>query len=49
MLSMWLNNTLMEACRGPASLPFAPGKNGRVRAKLVDDWGIKCLRILEIA
>jgi adenine-specific DNA-methyltransferase len=31
------------------SLPFAPGKNGRVAVKIVDDRGIESLKILEIA
>jgi adenine-specific DNA-methyltransferase len=30
------------------SLPFAPGKHGRVAVKIVDDRGIESLKILEL-
>jgi adenine-specific DNA-methyltransferase len=39
----------MQAYYGTVSLPFAPGKNGRVAVKIVDDRGIESLKILEIA
>jgi hypothetical protein len=31
------------------SPPFEKGKLGRVAVKLVDDWGIECLRIVEVS
>jgi adenine-specific DNA-methyltransferase len=44
-----IEETLIEAYRGTVSLPFAPGKHGRVAVKIVDDRGIESLKILEIA
>jgi adenine-specific DNA-methyltransferase len=44
-----IDETLIEAYRGTVSLPFAPGKHGRVAVKIVDDRGIESLKILEIA
>lgn len=43
-----IDETLIEAYRGTVSLPFAPGKHGRVAVKIVDDRGIESLKILEI-
>ena len=39
---------LIEAYRGTVSLPFAPGKHGRVAVKIVDDRGVESLRVLEV-
>jgi adenine-specific DNA-methyltransferase len=44
-----IDGTLIEAYRGTVSLPFAPGKQGRVAVKIVDDRGIESLKILELA
>jgi adenine-specific DNA-methyltransferase len=44
-----IDEELIEAYRGTVSLPFAPGKHGRVAVKIVDDRGIESLKILEIA
>jgi adenine-specific DNA-methyltransferase len=44
-----IDETLIEAYRGTVSLPFAPGKHGRVAVKIVDDRGIESLKILEVA
>ena len=44
-----IDETLIEAYRGTVSLPFPPGKHGRVAVKIVDDRGIESLKILEIA
>ncbi len=44
-----IDETAIEAYRGTVSLPFAPGKHGRVAVKIVDDRGIESLKILEIA
>jgi hypothetical protein len=43
-----IDETLIEACRGTVSLPFAPGKHARVAVKIVDDRGIESLKILEL-
>jgi adenine-specific DNA-methyltransferase len=43
-----IDEALIEAYRGTVSLPFAPGKHGRVAVKIVDDRGIESLKILEI-
>ena len=43
-----IDETAIEAYRGTVSLPFAPGKHGRVAVKIVDDRGIESLKILEI-
>ena len=43
-----IDETLIEANRGTVSLPFAPGKHGRVAVKIVDDRGIESLKILQI-
>jgi len=44
-----IDETLIEAYRDTVSLPFAPGKHGRVAVKIVDDRGIESLKILEIS
>ncbi len=43
-----VDETLIEAYRGTVSIPFAPGKHGRVAVKIVDDRGIESLKIIEI-
>ena len=43
-----IDETLIEAYRGTVSLPFAPGKHGRVAVKIVDDRGIESLTILNL-
>jgi adenine-specific DNA-methyltransferase len=43
-----IDEEAMRAYYGTVSLPFAPGKNGRVAVKIVDDRGIESLKILEI-
>jgi len=44
-----IDEDAIEAYRGTVSLPFAPGKHGRVAVKIVDDRGIESLKVLEIA
>jgi adenine-specific DNA-methyltransferase len=44
-----IDEEAIQAYYGTVSLPFAPGKNGRVAVKIVDDRGIESLKILEIA
>ena len=39
---------MIEAYRGTVSLPFDPGKHGRVAVKIVDDRGVESLRVLEV-
>ncbi|TVQ53256.1 MAG: hypothetical protein EA377_08490, partial [Phycisphaerales bacterium] len=39
---------LIEQYRGTVSLPFEPGKHGRVAVKIVDDRGIESLRVVEL-
>jgi adenine-specific DNA-methyltransferase len=43
-----IDENLIESYRGTVSLPFPPGKHGRVAVKIVDDRGIESLKILEI-
>jgi len=43
-----INEELIEAYRGTVSLPFEPGDNRRIAAKIVDDRGIESLRIVEV-
>jgi adenine-specific DNA-methyltransferase len=43
-----IHKTLIEAYCGTVSLPFAPGKHGRVPVKIVDDRGIESLKIIEL-
>ena len=44
-----IDEEAMQAYYGTVSLPFAPGKNGRVAVKIVDDRGIESLKILELS
>ena len=43
-----IDEDMIEAYRGTLSLPFEPGKNGRVAVKIVDDRGIESLKVVEI-
>jgi adenine-specific DNA-methyltransferase len=43
-----IDEEAIRAYYGTVSLPFAPGKNGRVAVKIVDDRGIESLKILEV-
>jgi adenine-specific DNA-methyltransferase len=43
-----INEELIEAYRGTASLAFEPGDNRRIAVKIVDDRGIESLRIVEV-
>lgn len=47
-LSAEIDQELIKKYRGSLSLPFEPGPNKRVAAKIADDLGIESLRILEI-
>ena len=47
-LKVEIDGTLIEACHGTLSLPFAPGKHARVAVKIVDGRGIESLKIMEI-
>jgi adenine-specific DNA-methyltransferase len=38
----------IEAYRGTASLPFAPGEHKRIAVKIVDDRGIESLKVMEV-
>lgn len=38
----------IEAYRGTGSLSFEPGEHRRVGVKIVDDRGIKSLKVLEV-
>ena len=42
-----IDEEAMQAYYGTVSLPFAPGKKGRVAVKIVDDRGIESLKILD--
>lgn len=44
-----IDEELIEAYRGTASLPFEPGDNKRIAVKIIDDRGIESLRIMELA
>jgi len=44
-----IDEDLIEAYRGTASLPFKPGDNRRIAVKIIDDRGIESLRIIEVA
>jgi adenine-specific DNA-methyltransferase len=39
---------LIETYRGTISLPFETDDNRRVAVKIMDDWGIESLKILEV-
>lgn len=43
-----MNSQREDGRYGTASLPFAPGKNGRVAVEIMDDREIESLKILEI-
>ena len=43
-----IDEDLIEAYRGTASLPFEAGDNKKVAVKIIDDRGIESLRILEL-
>jgi adenine-specific DNA-methyltransferase len=43
-----VDEVAIGAYRGTVSLPFAPGKHGRVAVKIVDDRGIESLKVLQI-
>ena len=43
-----IDESLIEAYRGTASLPFEAGPNRRIAVKIVDDRGIESLRALEL-
>ena len=43
-----IDEELIEAYRGTASLPFEVGDNKRIAIKIIDDRGIESLRILDI-
>ena len=43
-----IDETLIEAYRGTASLPFEAGAHGRAAVKIVDDRGIESLKIVEV-
>lgn len=41
-----IDEELIESYRGTKSLPFEPGKHGKIAVKIVDDRGIESLRIV---
>ncbi len=43
-----IDEDLIEAYRGTASLPFAPGEHRRIAVKIIDDRGIESLKIVEV-
>ena len=43
-----IDEELIEAYRGTISLPFDLGKNRRIAAKIIDDRGIECLKIINM-
>jgi adenine-specific DNA-methyltransferase len=43
-----IDEELIEAYRGTASLPFAPGEHKRIAVKIVDDRGIESLKVIEV-
>ncbi len=43
-----IDEELIEAYRGAASLPFEPGENRRIAVKIVDDRGIESLKVIEM-
>ena len=43
-----IDEELIEAYRGTVSLPFDPGDHRRVAVRIVDDWGIESLKIVDI-
>ena len=47
-LKVDIDEELIEAYRGTASLPFEVGDNKRIAVKIVDDRGIESLKIMEV-
>ncbi len=43
-----IDEELIEAYRGAASLPFEAGENRRIAVKIVDDRGIESLKVVEM-
>ncbi len=43
-----IDEELIEAYRGAASLPFEAGENRRIAVKIVDDRGIESLKVIEM-
>lgn len=43
-----IDQELIELYRGAISLPFEIGDNKRIAVKMVGDWGIESLKILEV-
>ncbi len=43
-----IDEELIEGYRGTVSLPFELGKNRRIAAKIIDDRGIECLKIIVV-
>ena len=43
-----IDEDLIEAYRGPVSLPFEAGEHRRIAVKIVDDRGIESLKVLEL-
>lgn len=43
-----IDEDLIEAYRGTVSLPFDMGRNRRIAAKIIDDRGIECLKIINV-
>lgn len=43
-----IDEDLIEAYRGTVSLPFDLGTNRRIAAKIIDDRGIECLKIINV-
>ena len=43
-----IDEDLIEAYRGTISLPFDLGRNRRIAAKIIDDRGIECLKIINV-
>lgn len=43
-----IDEDLIEAYRGTISLPFDLGINRRIAAKIIDDRGIECLKIINV-
>lgn len=47
-LKAQLDEDAISQYHGTVSLPFAPGPNGKIAVKVVDDRGIESLKILEV-
>ena len=48
VLKTEIDAELVEAYRGPVSLPFEPGEHRRIAVKIVDDRGIESLKVVEV-